>query len=174
MEYLGQLIFTETVENAYDYSDSVSKQKVTFSGKKYPQYLRLLKCHAYKHPDSVYSLHMYMEYGVWVRACSTNRHTRTQHSLKLFGLLTNNILPFHVSGVILVRWMIIPWDSASILLTTSFISWLHGLGPTAVCPHSDSELVTGFMENRVLLCSKNSGSQDGHVCTVYTEYFSMT
>ena len=64
MEYLGQLIFTETVENAYDYSDSISKQKVTFSGKKYPQYLRLLKCHPYKHPDSVYSLHMYMEYGV--------------------------------------------------------------------------------------------------------------
>lgn len=151
---------------------SLSKRLLSVE-KKYPQYLRLLKCHAYKHPHSIYSLHMYMGYGVCVRPCQ-HKHTHTQHSLKLFGLLTDNILPFHVSGVILVRWMIIPWDSASILLMTSFISWLHGLGPTAVCPHSDSELVTGSVENRVLLCSKNSGSQDGHVCTVYSEYFSMT
>ena len=80
---MGQFVFTETVENVYDYSDSASRQKVTFNGKKYPTISKVIEM-PYKHPCSIYSLHMYMGYGTCVCACMlahTHTHTHTHTAL---------------------------------------------------------------------------------------------
>lgn len=60
------------------------------------KYLRLLKFHAYKHPDSICNFHMYIRDGIHLCAC-----IHTHRILKQLGILTYNILPFYVSAVIL-------------------------------------------------------------------------